>query len=107
MNSPLPESFLPYTTMEIYSMNGPILMVFQMESGSITSYTGKVQYEFTYLDGEKHGPCRAWHFNGKLNFESQYKNNELHGEQVFWTYNGEFDHKRSYANGECIAGCMH
>ena len=64
-----------------------------------------MQYEFTYVGGDKNGPCRAWHFNGALNFESQYENDQLNGEQVFWTYTGELDAKRTYANGQCIKGC--
>lgn len=57
---------------------------------------GKIEYEWNYINGGKHGIQKGWHENVKLNFEQNYVNDHMDGQQKSWYENGNLQSENNY-----------
>ena len=53
----------------------------------------------TYVNGKQHGEWKMWYRNGKLWKQGTYVNGKQHGEWKAWNRNGKLKSKETYVNG--------
>ena len=58
---------------------------------------GELIFEGEYLNGEKHGKCRAYRY-GRLQFEGEYLNGKKHGKSKLYYDKGELVFEGNYLN---------
>jgi antitoxin component YwqK of YwqJK toxin-antitoxin module len=61
-------------------------MVF-VRRGKAWYENGNLEYEHSYVHGEKHGICKWWYESGNLSYESTYVDGNLHGIYKKWDEN--------------------
>jgi len=67
---------------------------------------GSLHCENDYLQGQKHGKHRGWHYNGQLWWETDYTKDQRHGKSVWWHKNGQKEREVNYVNGQFHGKCI-
>ncbi len=101
---------LPTKVSDIYEKGGKMFYVGTsiLFSGIFQKfdYDGKLDYEWTYDNGDKNGLYKQWHSNGNQKFEYSYNNGEKNGLYKEWHLNGNQKFECSYKDGEKDGLCM-
>ena len=63
---------------------------------------GKTKYQYSYLNGKKHGLSKSWYANEQLEQEVNYLNGKRKGYEKWWYETGQLKKKVLWENDECI-----
>lgn len=63
---------------------------------------GKTKYQYSYLNGKKHGLSKSWYANEQLEQEVNYLNGKRKGYEKWWYETGQLKKKALWENDELI-----
>ena len=66
-------------------------------------WTGRIEWEGTFKDGNLDGKCTEWYENGQKAEECTYKDGKEDGKATSWHENGQLWAEETFKDGKVIA----